>query len=523
MKIELVLHTSLLKRIASLSITLFSFITPAFAQKFTTTVSPVFSSDRAENYENTVRIGNEYLEMEVGDAKMQLAFTFKLHKTKHSVSLYRYDNNMRLLKKTELFNGEKKFGPMPTKLISINYKPYMVYCLLQEEGPAKLLVAEIDMATLNIRESKELLELDVKNVGLLKAMSFMKSLNLSLKTSPDYTKLLWFWSSGTNNSYQYTVMDYELNVLRKKIETVAQVKRITIQSSAIDNDGNVICSYRANPDKDVYLQRIAISSAQKTKTIDLIVPDVKLYQSIVVPSFKGELIHVAGTFTTDENHLKGLFYQKLNTSTGQLSKIIVTPFTTELVQHLDKKDDGGWANRKEKKFGVDRIDFEGFELEDGELALVGEFARTVTTEKNSYLISGSMLSIKFTSGIPTVGYIPKLRRSAGRTIGSSYYAHPYKNQLLIFYNDRAENAALGMMDKFKDSNKYNEVALFAAYMDASGTIQRKVLIDLSNDSYLPVAEAARRFDSNSFLIPVKKVKGLGGIADESKLLTLKVE
>jgi hypothetical protein len=271
------------------------------------------------------------------------------------------------------------------------------------------------------------------------------------------------------------------------------------------------------------LQRIEISSAQKKISIDIVLPQGELYQTLIVPFGKGDFMHVAGTIAQEKGYLYAVFYQKLNTITGKLSSIKITPFSTELVQHIDKKDEGSWAYSREKKFGLFTLPFEGFDLEDGGLSLIGEFEREVPSEKYTSLRSGSMLNIRFNNGEAIVGYIPKYRVSAGSSIGSSYYAHPYKNQLLIFYTDRAENANLGTMEKFKNSNKYNELALFYAYMDASGKIQRKVLLDVSNDSYLPVADAARRFTSNTFLIPLKKIKSLGGLADESKWLTLKVE
>ena len=60
-------------------------------------------------------------------------------------------------------------------------------------------------------------------------------------------------------------------------------------------------------------------------------------------------------------------------------------------------------------------------------------------------------------------------------------------------------------------------------MDKDGKLERKNLIDLANENFLPVGEDIIPLSSNLLRVPILKVKGLGGIAENGKWGTITIE
>ncbi len=84
---------------------------------------------------------------------------------------------------------------------------------------------------------------------------------------------------------------------------------------------------------------------------------------------------------------------------------------------------------KKKNYGLSEGWFvEPFVLEDGTLTLVGEFRGTISTEKSSYKLSGTILIARFNNNGAVFSRIPKLRVSAGTTYGDSYRIFEFKKQ-----------------------------------------------------------------------------------------------
>jgi hypothetical protein len=57
-------------------------------------------------------------------------------------------------------------------------------------------------------------------------------------------------------------------------------------------------------------------------------------------------------------------------------------------------------------------------------------------------------------------------------------------------------------------------------MDKDGKLQRKNLIDLADENFLPVGEDIIPLSSNLLGVPIPKVKGFGGIAENLGNLVL---
>jgi hypothetical protein len=495
------------------------------AQKFTSNISETFKADELSSL--VFKSGNDIIMAEVTDNKMQLAYTFKLSKTRYAIKLHRYDGSSKEVKQNHLFNGDRMFGPLPPLVKVISNVPYLIYPQFQEDGKSiQIFASEIDPLELTIKTPKPLLQIDIEKVGIFKVGELLDKYKLKLELSPDKSKLLCFWSAGIDNDYYTSVFSAsDLKPIWSKKETVLQASKILVNTAVVDNIGRVFVSYKPDSDKDVFSNHIAVCQpGKRPKDIEIKLPEGRRpYQAIIVASKNGT-VHVGGTYATSSSeYLSGVFYQNLSAEL-KLSKVQTTDFTDDLIRHLDKVDKGSWASIKPKKHGLKGIKMLGYELEDGSLSLIGEFrGLDVRPSGHNAVLSGSMINLHFDGVKTTIGYIPKFRASFGSTIGDSYYAFPYKNQLLIFYNDYEDNLKLDIWAKFDMSNNYTKTVLVAASMDSNGKIKREKILDLTEDSFLPVGQDMVPTTDKSLIIPISRIKKLGGIDDESKWGTISID
>lgn len=239
-----------------------------------------------------------------------------------------------------------------------------------------------------------------------------------------------------------------------------------------------------------------------------------------VASKKDKQVHIIGTYGEKPGKLTGIFHQTISTTDHSLNTAVSIPFQVPLVEQLDKDN---WASTKEKSYGIDQLMMHGYALEDGRIALIGEFRKVNTTERAQYDISGSLLNVLVDGKTALAASIPKYRVSAGSTIGDSYYAIPYKNTLLVFYNDNESNLQRDVTKVPVPSSEYKRSVLAVAFMNADGTIKRSSLINLTNDGFLAIGEGIQPLTWNKLLVPAFKIKGLGGVGNGRKWGTINIQ
>ncbi|HEX7905249.1 MAG TPA: hypothetical protein VF487_15360 [Chitinophagaceae bacterium] len=499
---------------------LLSLCISANGQTFKTSVSASFN-DMPDG--NVYKIDNGFIAFKETDQKTQFGYTFKLSKAKFGIKLLQYDASMKLVKENHLLNGEKNFGPLPPLLRKINDKLYLIYFSYGEEesNTLKLLATEIDPVSLQTGAPKELLQADLRNIGIGKLGELLTKAKLIVKSSPDYTKLLTVWSSGLDNIINVSVVSIDLAPVWNRKETISMTDELIVSSAAVDNNGAAYIAYKFKAGRNEYAKHVAIyQSKGRPKDFEVRSNTGSPYQVLLVAARAGNMVYAVGTLTGESGNLTSIFSQTISSSTFKEDKIQTTDFSQDLVTQLDKD---GWADTKPKKYGLDGLDMVAYELEDGSIGMVGEFERIAYGEKHSALVSGSILNVRLNSGRAVINWIPKARVSAGRTIGSSYYAFPFKDKLLVFYNDEAANLKIEVGDKYSSSNNYKNVVLVAGWMEADGKIKREKLIDLAAENFLPVGDAITLLSSSSLLVPVRKIKGFGGIDKESKWGTITIE
>lgn len=498
---------------------LFQLSVSSFAQNYKTTLSATYLN---APFSNLYTSGNEMISFGETDKKRQLAYTLKLSKAKFGIKLLKYDASMNLVKENQLFNGERICGPFSSSIQTINDKLWLFYSIYEEDSKnvINLMGANIDPVSLAIGEPKQLLQIDQDNTGLFKSMTLMQKQTFFVKGSPDKSKLLIFWASNMNDQFFMAVLKPDLDLIWNRKETVG-LNRTIVNSTCVDNIGNVYTGYNYNSGGDANKSRVSVY-VQKGRPVNV---EVKMatghpYDVLMVPSKKGDEVYVTGTYAGHANCLIGIYSQSISTSTFKQNRIVTKEFTPQLIELIAKDS---WASTKSKKYGLEPISMQAYELEDGSIGLVGQFRKSNSTEKHVYILSGGIVNVRLKDNDASFSWIPKYRVSAGSTIGDSYYAFPYKDKLLIFYNDEADNIKIPVGEKYSTSNNYKNVVLAVASMDANGTLKREKLVDLANENYLPVGESIMPRSSRCLLVPILKIKGMGGIGAESKWGVIDIE
>lgn len=493
--------------------------THTYAQVFKTSVSETFKSPGPAAYR---KIGNDFLSLERDNGKAQFGYTFKLHKVKFGLTLRRYDSAMNLIKEQPLLGGEKKSGPFPPYLGSFNGKLYILYFLYEkEEEDVKLIMADVDPITLTMTGEKELLTMDQKNTGLIKTWEAYTNLNIQIAGAPDNSRLLLWWASELNNQFSYCILDRNLTLVSKKYETVKEATELYKFSGCLDNEGHVYISYRFSKVEGEWKNKVAIyDNDKKVKEHEIKTQVGSLFQIQLVASRKDKLVHIAGTYSEKPSKLNGIFHQTINTSDKSLNPAASIPFPASLVEQFDKDS---WGSTKEKNYGIDPLTFNSYALEDGRLAMVGEFRKTTRTERAQYDASGSLLYALVDGKTAITGSVPKYRVSAGSTIGDSYAAFPYKNTLLVFYNDNEPNLARDITKPPVPSSEYKRSVLAVAFMNGDGVIKRQGILDLTKEGFLAIGESVQPLAWNKLMVPTYKIKGLGGVGNDRKWSTVNIE
>jgi hypothetical protein len=479
-----------------------------FAQKFDVSVSEKMKFDGS----SPMKVGNDYFFLKT-DTKSQFGYTFKLTKTKYSAKLLKYDKNLNLTKEVELSNGERVYGPFKPMLKKVYDKLcFFYYQLAPGDDNIQLMSSEVDLSTLAPGTPKEILVIEQKNIALQQAMDLMTSNKLVFTASPDNSKILAVWNSGINNQVFFSVLDNDLNVTRLGNETVKGETEIAINNACIDNGGNIFIGYSNTKQTNAHVL-MSMSNA-KTNAFEIKIENGNARNAFVLSSATDKNIRIVGTYKENKAGITGVYSEILSGPDFQTGTISKTPFPQVLVQQFD---DDGWASTKSKNYGLyEQLDLRAFTLSDGSADLAGEFRRVEWGTKSSFMIAGGMLNVHFGKNGVVFSRIPKARVSAGSDVGDSFFPVVYQNQMILFYNDHESNVKQDIAKTPSRSDNYKNSVLVAATMAADGTVKRDILIDLSKDDYLPIAEDLQRLSPSSILVPIHRIRGFGKVDEDFK-------
>lgn len=495
---------------------LLALINSTFAQQINVTIS----DDVEGGYgPSTIKAGNHFIRYLPMGSTDHLSYGFGWNKVRLALAVIQHDSNMVALQNKTLSNGDRVYGPFFTDLRKINGKVFIIYHEVQEKNTVgNVMAVEINPETLEPGTPKIIGPITNTDYKLKFSESLQHSLKYICKPSPDGKQNLLLLTTGDNKCF-ISVFDENMNVKWSKLQDISTSTAYQFRSACIDNNGNVYVAYRL-PDvpKENRVAVIKEKSAPHEIALNL---NFTSTQMEVYPSNDNKTIHVAGFYIDNPTAsvLKGVFHTKIDAAELKLAAIKVTAFPDTLIKRFEQD---GWGDSK-KNIGISpQLSQRYYEKENGVLNMIGEFRSTVWGTRVSADVSGDILNVSFDESGAIFARIPKIRKSMESRIGDSFVAFPYQNKMIVFYDDNIVNFNRSITESPASSDIYKSLVMVAAIIEADGTVNRKILINLKEENYLAVTEYLVREDAHSLFIPLQKIKGMGGISDKMRWARIRI-
>jgi hypothetical protein len=121
-----------------------------------------------------------------------------------------------------------------------------------------------------------------------------------------------------------------------------------------------------------------------------------------------------------------------------------------------------------------------------------------------------------------IGRIPKLQMSDNFTTFSSFVAVPYKESLLLFYNDDDDNIEREINKKPDPLHKFNKSVFVMGTIDKNGNVSRDILFKNKDNKLTTATKNCVVFDKNKIGLYAQNVYTfLGPGKDKIGMLEIK--
>ena len=470
-----------------------------------------------------LKYGSSYISFEQSEVKNQ-PWTFKLYKEKFHIKLFKQDKSMKLVNEVAAANGKRVFGPFSPSLQKINKKLYFIYFYMPEESdesPIHIIAAEIDTLSLALLAPKEILTVNYKPTsGHFIVANTLTTDKLEIKSSPNNSTTLVTWCSGNNNQYFYSALDSNLTTIWFKKGTIESAKKIQLTGSCIDNNEVVYLGFRSIKKKELEEGHLIIGKrSTNDKDIILSVNEGKANEVNPIYSTLEGTVKVFGTYKTDSYNLYGVYATTVNTSNFTLNNLQLTPFPIDLLEQLKKE---GWASTKDKSHGIfDCLDMEAYELQNGNIDMVGIFERTAYSTYQGHTI-GSVFVAHFNNGKAIFCRLPKFEGNTTLFTASRYAVVISKNTTMIFYNELKKN--LGEVNKHTYTTlSTNNIVFTMATITEGNIVKIEQVIGEQEDKLLAITDWITEIEPKVYLVPFQKVKTFGNLENLSRWATITVD
>ena len=384
-------------------------------------------------------------------------------------------------------------------------------------------------------------------LGSYDAKKESEQTDISYQLSKDSSRVLMFgvapYDKKETEKYSMTVFDYDMKkIWSNVVELPYKDKYVDILSQLVTNDGRVgiiIKHYdRETLDEWVrvkgekvpsYSIKLLLYSSETPKPSEFIVNPGKFIHSIDLAEETVDDITMFGLFTSKaEGNVDGFFTVNLNKNTKKVSKASLNSFPQALLE-LIGNDKQGSDSKRDPGLGGYFSFKQLITRENGDKDYLLELSYLVNTvNKYGQVIGtthyyGNIIDINIKeNGIIAITRIPKLQVSARGTSYLGFEALPYKDKLLIFYNDDIDNIEKDINKKPEPLKFGRENANFVmATISPDGHINRKVLIDKTQTKFTVATRSSFRIGQRKIALYSMK----GGLLSATKDMigTLDVE
>lgn len=519
-KVKIPIHLPNLKTTPCMQIRLFfllltfSCLSSLFSQKFSSQKISTVKGNFSDNL-SIVNTTDGYCSV-VNSMNSRISFLFgagvNLSDLKYSIEINYYDKQMNNLSTIVLRNGEQRFGPFQSLVKGINGKEMLIYYQAGDNTEIiEMYGAEIDRAKSELKNTKKILQLNQKNLGLFKSSDLLSKYKLFIQESPDRQKILFLWTSGKDNKYSYAITDKNLNLIKTKTEETKNSSAIYPSNAIIDNEGTFFLAYYfwqgGKDDKRIW-NVLKTGAENNIKTTPIETDEVSLPVTVFISFGVSEKeIKVCGASTNTDYRITGAFMQVLDKERMTITNRKKTDIPENLMDQFIKD---GFSDKKENKKGLyPGVPFSYLELTNKSICIAWNLTDISTrSEKYGTIWSkGDILSVVYSQDIIIFSVIPNITTTTSEVDKMLYYVFPFEDKF-IFLNEM-NKSKLEKVLPAGDYSKKNNTSFVSTTVTSNGKLSySKVEGDIILDYPLDVKNIVNS-NNLSLLFPFIKAKGMG--------------
>ncbi len=420
-------------------------------------------------------------------------------------------------------------------LLSVKNKLYMFTSQYDKDNKATNYFAQqIDIVSLNPIGSSI-------SLGTFDAINKSSTTTVGYSLSSDSSKILMFGeapvSKKENQKYYLGVYDADMKKQwEQTIELPYLDKYIDILDHIVTNEGKVGVLIK-HYDQEV--KKEAISSdgekvpAYKTEfifydkakgkpteyTLDF---NGKFVHKLQVTADNGKSLYLFGLYKNKYNgYVAGFFAATIDKETNQVTTTKLSAFPQELIDQM-KKDNQGSNRQKDPGLASEFTLAQIVDKKDGSKDYLLEYTSEVFVPGSSYYSDGVWhnnpsywkysygdiidLAVK-ANGNVVITRIPKMQSTINIRFYSNFKALPYKDRLVIFYNDDGDNLTRDIAKKPEAVTRFGKSVLAMAVVDDKGALTRTVIQENKDAKLVTAIRECALIDN--FTIGLYAQRGMG--------------
>ena len=463
-----------------------------------------------------------------GKGNEMIKLSFEEHKgffTKPTITpfLVRYNSKLEEA-------GVKSFGVdekdiVFEKLLSVKNKLFMFTSQYDKDAKAtNYFVQKVDIVSLEpIGQPISL--------GAFDAIRKTSTTTIDFSLSSDSSKILLFGiapvSKKENQKYFIGVYDADMKKLwDQTVELPYLDKYIDIIDHVVTNEGKVgvlIKHYDQEVKKEAiytdgekipaYKTKFLFYDQSKGKPNEYVLDfGGKFVHKLEVTSDNGKNLYLFGLYKNKYNgYVAGFFAATIDKSTNVVTTTSQAPFPQELIDQI-RVDRQGSNRERDPGLGSEFTLAQVVDKHDGSKDYLLEYASEVFVPSTTTMSGGRMsstasywkygygdiidLAVKG-NGKVVITRVPKLQSTINVRSYSNFKALPYKDKLLIFYNDDADNITRDIAKKPESVDKFGHSVLAMAVIDDKGNLTREVVQENRNAKLVPAIRECHIIDNNT--------------------------
>jgi hypothetical protein len=447
--------------------------------------------------------------------------------------LTRYDEKLNPLN-VKTFEADEK-GIKYDGLLSVKGKLFLFTRQYDKESKStSFFTQRVNIKTLNTEGA-------LLNLGTFDANSKSSQSTSSYELSKDSSKVLMFglsaYSKKENEKYYLGVFDSDMKKMwAKTVELPYKDKYVEILDQIITNEGKVgvlIKHYDQEVSRESVRKDGAKVPSYKTKFLfydkDNASPKEyvlelgdKYIHSLQLTEDNSNTLTLFGMYKQKQDgYVNGYFTTAVDKSTSTAKIGALTAFPEDLVTQIkidkqgsDKEKDPGFSKWFKLVKIVARDDnSKDYILEYGSAVLVTVTTNTGTGGFSSYSYweynDGDIIDINIKQDGKTIfARVPKMQSSKNFRMYSKGIYMPYKDKLLVFYNDDDDNIDRDINKKPDPLYKFNKSVFVMAEIDSKGNVTRNILFRNRDNKLTTATNECHVIDKNRIGLYAQKLSGL---------------